>query len=82
MTPNYLSKIHLSELIGCKPNQRRAMQEWLKSNNWKFELDKTGLPKVATAYHDRKMGITENISKDKYEEIPNLDAFKERKDRR
>lgn len=72
---NYLTASELAELVGCKPNQRRAMQTWLELNKWKFEVDKAGLPKVARTYHDRKMGINEEVPKIKYAEAPNLTAF-------
>jgi hypothetical protein len=72
---NYLTSTELAELTGCKPNQRCRMAAWLIKNKWRFELDASGLPKVARAYHDRKMGISENNQKDKFDETPNLHAF-------
>ena len=72
---NYLTASELAELTGCKSNQRCRMTAWLIKNKWRFEIDSSGVPKVARVYHDRKMGITENIQKDQYDEIPNLQAF-------
>ncbi len=71
----YLSASELAELIGCKPNQKSRMAAWLTKNNWRFETDSSGLPKVARMYHDRKMGITEEKLQVKYAETPNLQAF-------
>lgn len=71
----YLSADELADLIDCKPNQRIKMAAWLKANKWKYEVGTSGLPKVARAYHDRKMGITEEETKSKYADEPNLQAF-------
>jgi hypothetical protein len=79
MNSNYLSALELADLVNCKVNQRKIMEEWLSTRRWKFELDKTGLPKVARVYHDRKMGISDEKSLEKshqkYAETPNLSAF-------
>ncbi|GAC1608490.1 MAG: hypothetical protein NVS3B3_13200 [Aquirhabdus sp.] len=75
MNGTYLSASELAELVGCKPNQKRIMQDWLCARNWRFELDKSGLPKVARRYHDRKMGISDDNEKTKYGGTPNLAAF-------
>lgn len=72
---NYLSASELAELAGLKPGQRCRMQAWLTKNRWEFEVDARGLPKVARAYHDRKMGITEEATSIKYDQAPNLQAF-------
>ena len=72
---NYLSANELAELVECKPNQRTKMAAWLAEHRWKFEIGSTGLPRVARAYHDRKMGITEDKGSTKYAEGPNLSAF-------
>ncbi|MFZ6727396.1 DUF4224 domain-containing protein [Undibacterium sp. MH2W] len=74
MSP-YLTASELAELVGCKSNQKRTMQAWLETRRWRFELDKSGLPKVARAYHDRKMGINDDHQKQKFAEVPNLGAF-------
>lgn len=71
----YLTASELAELVDCKPNQRTKMATWLAEHHWKFEIGSSGLPKVARAYHDRKMGITEEKAKTKYAEEPNLHAF-------
>ncbi len=72
---DYLSATELAGLVGCRPNQRCRMAAWLTKRHWKFELDTTGLPKVARAYHDRKMGISEEKTQARYAETPNLKAF-------
>ncbi|WP_170845164.1 DUF4224 domain-containing protein [Chitinasiproducens palmae] len=72
---DYLSSAELSELVGCKPNQRAAMAAWLTKNHWAFVLDRSGLPKVARAYRDRKLGVTETKQKAKHNDAPNLQAF-------
>ena len=71
----YLSATQLAELVGCKSNQRCKMTAWLVKNRWRHEIDANGLPKVAQAYHDRKMGIIEEKAQAKYAEGPNLNAF-------
>lgn len=82
MSTGYLSASELAELIDCKPNQRCKMASWLKDNRWKYEIGSTGLPKVARAYHDRKMGVIEEKMQTKYAEEPNLAAIAERANRR
>ncbi|KAK43636.1 hypothetical protein BG58_31460 [Caballeronia jiangsuensis] len=73
----YLSAFELADLIGCKPNQRSAMAKWLTKNHWHFVVDRNGLPKVARAYHDRKLGLSPTVRLDtRYDAGPNLDAFK------
>lgn len=72
---NYLSADELGELVGCKANQRTKMTEWLKGNRWRYEVGANGLPRVARAYHDRKMGISEEKVQTKYADSPNLEAF-------
>lgn len=72
---SYLSASELAALVGCKANQKCRMSTWLTKNRWRFEVDASGLPKVARAYHDRKMGIIEEKVSVKYAEAPNLQAF-------
>jgi hypothetical protein len=73
---DYLSAQELAELVGCKPNQRAAMTHWLTDNHWRFVLDKNGLPKVARAYRDRKLGlVNETSTNSKFDAAPNLQAF-------
>ncbi|WP_395406233.1 DUF4224 domain-containing protein [Pseudoduganella sp. UC29_106] len=72
---SYLSADELAELVQCKPNQRSKMVTWLTMNRWKFEVGSSGLPRVARAYHDRKMGISEEKANTKHAEAPNLQAF-------
>lgn len=71
----YLTATELAELVDCKPNQRKQMCSWLDHQNWTYVLSKNGLPKVARAYHDKRMGITDGKQKAKFSEGPNLAAF-------
>jgi hypothetical protein len=66
----YLSADELSDLVDCKPNQRCKMIAWLKENKWKYEVGASGLPRVARAYHDRKMGITDEKTSTKLSDEP------------
>lgn len=70
---SYLSADELADLIGCKANQRSIMARWLDKEGWKWVPGRNGLPRVARAYHDKKMGLTHGPKK--LEEAPNLDAF-------
>lgn len=72
----YLTANELAELVGCKPNQHSRMIGWLSASRWKFEVASTGLPRVARAYHDRKMGISEETRYSQNAETPNLNAFR------
>ena len=71
----YLSANELAELVDCKPNQRSKMVNWLTAHRWRFEVGASGLPRVARAYHDKKMGISEETTRSRYAETPNLSAF-------
>jgi hypothetical protein len=70
-----LSASELADLVGCKPNQRCKMATWLRKHHWKHDIDGNGLPIVARAYRDRKLGIEDEKAKAKYAETPNLHAF-------
>lgn len=72
---DYLSADELADLVGCKSNQRAAMIHWLSDNSWRYVVDKNGLPKVARAYRDRKLGVTNDKKLEKYDASPNLEAF-------
>ncbi|MBY0556516.1 MAG: DUF4224 domain-containing protein [Burkholderiaceae bacterium] len=78
---SYLSSSELADLVGCKPNQKARMITWLASNRWRHEVDLKGMPKVARAYHDKKMGINDEKETSKLAEQPNLDAFSQRANR-
>jgi hypothetical protein len=71
---DYLSAHELADLVGCKPDQRAAMTHWL-TDNWRFVVDKNGLPKVAREYRDRKLGLTTETKSTKYDAGPNLQTF-------
>ena len=51
----YLNAHKLAELISCEPNQYATMKRWLTKNNWPFEVDRRGFPKVFQRYHDDRM---------------------------
>ncbi len=72
---SYLSASELASLVDCKPNQKCKMIAWLTKNRWRFEVSANGLPKVAQAYHDRKMGITEEKVQAKYADAPDFSSF-------
>ncbi|WP_296223277.1 DUF4224 domain-containing protein [Ralstonia sp. UBA689] len=71
----YLTMGELAGLVGCKANQRARMVKWLEAHHWRFVMDSRGLPKVARAYHDRKMGISEGNTSPRYADGPNRQAF-------
>ncbi|MFM0058710.1 DUF4224 domain-containing protein [Paraburkholderia phytofirmans] len=73
---DYLTTQELADLIGCKPNQRALMARWLENNGWPFVIDRNGIPKVACAYHDKKLGLIDEAQSTKYADGPDLDAFK------
>ena len=70
-----LTTSELAELVGCKPNQRMKMAEWLRKHSWVHELDMHGIPIVMRAYRDRKLGITEGKVSATYADSPNRQAF-------
>ncbi|KWR88815.1 DUF4224 domain-containing protein [Cupriavidus sp. IDO] len=72
---DFLSAAELAELVGCKANQRHEMAKWLDRHRWRYVMDKNGLPKVARAYYNRKLGIEESKTPAKYDSTPNLQAF-------
>lgn len=74
-TIGYLGIDELAALVDCKPNQRSKMITWLTANKWRFEVASSGIPRVARAYHDRKMGISEEKAQAKHAEEPNRQAF-------
>lgn len=74
---DYLTAHELADLVDCKPNQRAAMARWLDKNRWRYVVDSNGLPKVARAYHDQKLGLTSVEPKStRYDAGPNLQAFR------
>lgn len=72
---DFLAATALAELVGCKANQRHEMVKWLDRHRWRYVMDKNGLPKVARAYYNRKLGIDETKGQAKYDSAPNLEAF-------
>jgi hypothetical protein len=78
----YLSASELAELVGCRRNQKSRMIAWLTQQNWAYVIDVTGQPKVARAYHDKKMGIIDPTTQERYAEGPDLEAFTSRTNRR
>lgn len=74
---DYLTAQQLADLIGCKPNQRTIMTKWLADNQWPFVIDRNGVPKVARAYRNKKLGISDEAdTSSKFDDQPNRDAFK------
>jgi hypothetical protein len=51
------------------------MAHWLSDNHWRFVVDKNGLPKVARAYRDSKLGVSTDMKSTKYDAGPNRRAF-------
>lgn len=72
---DFLTSMELAELVGCRANQRNEMIKWLDREHWRYVTDRNGLPKVARAYFNRKLGIEETKGSAKYEDAPNLAAF-------
>lgn len=77
---DYLTASELADLVGCKPNQRTLMIRWLDDSAWIYVVDRSGLPKVALAYRDRKLGISEGKADNKYADAPNLPTFTQQPD--
>jgi len=71
----HLTATELAALVGCKSNQRAVMARWLDKNHWRYVRDTNGLPKVARAYYDRKMGLSNEKHSPKHADTPNLEAF-------
>lgn len=59
---NYLSADELAELIDCEPNSTACMKRWLERNNWPYELNRRGFPKVSRAYYSARMFGQINLS--------------------
>ncbi|MCW5118614.1 DUF4224 domain-containing protein [Burkholderia cenocepacia] len=74
----YLTARELADLIGCKPNQRATMARWLDRNGWRYAIDINGLPKVARAFHDQKLGTAaeEPATDSRFATEPDFDALK------
>ena len=49
----YLSSQDLHALTGTPQKARQAI--WLRQHRWRFELDFADRPRVARAYHDRRL---------------------------
>lgn len=52
------------------------MIAWLDKNHWRYVVDSHGFPKVAYAYYEKKMGISENKIEARYEQEPDFSGFK------
>ena len=72
---DYLSADELADLVECKPNQRSKMIAWLSKHRWKYEIGSTGLPRVARAYRDKRMGIVDEPTRSRLRDEPDRDAF-------
>lgn len=71
-----LTTSELAELVGCKPNQRTKMAQWLRQHSWIHELDMHGIPIVMRAYRDRKLGIIEGKASATYASTPDFSHFR------
>jgi hypothetical protein len=58
MPLNYLTADELAELIGCAPTSFACMRRYLERNNWPFEPNLRGFPRVSRKYHDARMSGT------------------------
>ncbi|CAN0620416.1 DUF4224 domain-containing protein [Burkholderia multivorans] len=72
---DYLTAHELADLVGCKSNQRATMARWLDQNHWRYVLDMNGVPKVARAYRDQKLGLSMKPKATRHDAGPNLQAF-------
>jgi hypothetical protein len=59
---NYLSAEELADLIGCAPTSFACMRRYLDRNNWPFEPNLRGFPRVSRAYHDARMSGTSSAA--------------------
>lgn len=57
MSTAHLTRADLKDLTGTPILVRQV--EWLRLNGWAFELDTHGRPKIARAYYEVRMGITQ-----------------------
>lgn len=58
MTNNlFLTQFEIADLTGLR--QCAAQRRWLDANEWVYQIDSQGRPKVARAFFERKM--TESI---------------------
>jgi hypothetical protein len=71
-----LTADELAELVGCKPNQRVRMAEWLRTRSWIHEIDMNGLPVVMRAYRDRKLGIVDGKVTATHASTPDFSHFR------
>lgn len=55
MPTTYLTADDLAELIGCAPTSFACMRRYLERNNWPFEPNLRGFPRVSRAYHDARL---------------------------
>lgn len=56
-TSPYLTRSELRALTGRR--HRATVIAWLKQQRWRHVLDADGWPKVARAFHDARLGITD-----------------------
>ncbi|MBB2983630.1 DUF4224 domain-containing protein [Paraburkholderia tropica] len=64
---DYLTTTELADLIGCKPNQRTRMINWLADNRCKFAVDRNGIPNFARAFCDLNLGLSIDTNATKYD---------------
>ncbi|WP_311514819.1 DUF4224 domain-containing protein [Oligella urethralis] len=72
---DYLSPSELAELTGYKKNQRAAMCNWLDDRRWMYVTNKIGMPMVLRRYRDSKLGLSNEKTKPKLSDEPNIAAL-------
>lgn len=65
----FLTTEQIERLTGRR--QAAAQIKWLKAEGWVFTIDADGLPVVATAYADKRMGVVTKPAR----RMPRLDGL-------
>jgi hypothetical protein len=71
----YLTTNELAELIGCQPRSHACMKRWLARNQWPFEVNIAGVPRVLRAYFDGRMNGTAPAQPEAATEEPDFGAL-------
>ncbi len=50
----FVSRDELAQLVGCEQTSKACMRRWLEHNEWPFEVDRNGFPKVRRDYYDAR----------------------------
>jgi hypothetical protein len=72
--PSYLTRSELRELTGRR--QRDAIAAWLKAQRWRYVVDADGWPKVARAFHDARLGLTDQPAPASVESEPDFSSLR------